>query len=178
MRAVLASGGRNRWRWILPVIFVLVTGVLLSLAPSHNRCYEIAPGNDACISLPELIASIINGPGLCVDCALQLEYFPNKYFSRLAGVFVMWFWIGWLLDEHKRQENSDSKLSRWLYSYSYLPAILLCATRVYATMRHDRVDMTYLVRVLRESGTVVVLQEAGRIWAERALLGWLLLLIV
>jgi hypothetical protein len=169
---------RNRWRWILPIVFVLITALLLSLAPSHHRCQEIARGSDGCLSLPELIASLINGPALCRDCALQLEYFPGKYSSRLAGVLVMWFWIGWLLDEHRRRAESVGSHPKWIHSCSYLPAILFCAVRIYQTFRHDRVDMTYVIRSVRQSGPVDALQAAGRIWVERALVGWLLLLLV
>lgn len=166
-----------RWRWTLPVVFVVMTGMLLALAPSRNKCHEIARYSDVCISLPELIASLANGPALCMECALQQEYFPDKYSSRLAGVFVMWFWVGRLLDENIRRAKSGTRLPR-IYSCSYVPAILVCAIRIYATLRLDRVDWSYALRMVREPGVAVCLQAAGRIWVERALVGWIFLLLV
>jgi hypothetical protein len=166
-----------RWRWTLPVVFVVMTGMLLALAPSRNKCHEVARYSDVCISLPELIASLANGPALCMECALQQEYFPDKYSSRLVGVFVMWFWVGWLLDEHIRRAKAGTRLP-WIYSCTYAAAILLCAIRICATLRLDRVDWSYALRMVRESGAVVTLQAAGRIWVERFLVGWIFLFLV
>lgn len=89
----------------------------------------------------------------------------------------MWFWVGRLLDEHMRRKRSGTRPD-WIYSCTYVPAILLSAIRFYATVRQDRVDMSYALGMLRESGVAVTLQAAGRISAERALAGWILVFLV
>ncbi len=172
----------ERWprslRWILPCLLVAITGLLLFQAPSHNYCHQIARGNDACASLPELTAALINGPGLCADCTSQYEYFHSEYFvARLIGVFVFWFWVGWRLDRHQVLINSHTPRTAWAQLLTYFPFIFLCAVRAYSTVAHDRLSMSYAITIFRQSGILVLLQASGKILIERAQIGWLLVLL-
>jgi hypothetical protein len=178
-KTTVHAGGRPTFRWVLPLAFTLGTGLLLFQAPSHNHCREIARGDDTCISMPEVVAFLINGPGLCGDCRLQYEYFSSEYFvDRLVGVFFFWFWAGWLFDEHRAAGLTQVPRTVWLHLITYVPWIFLSAARTYGTVRHDRLSMSHAVEVLHRSGALVLLQAAGKIWVERAQVVWLLVLII
>jgi hypothetical protein len=171
---------RSLLRWILPCFFVLTTCLLLSQAPRHNHCLEVAPGNDACIPLPELLALLISGPSLRIDRSLQYEYLPSEYFvGMLVGVFVFWFWIGWRLEGSlATTPTPDAPPRTWLPLVSYAPWIFIAAARTYATVRHDRVNMAYVLAALQHTGILAQLQAAGKIWIERAQGAWLLVLVI
>jgi uncharacterized protein (DUF983 family) len=169
---------RIRLQWVLPLAFILITGGLLALSSYYNECRDITPWSETCVPLPELIASLINGPGLCSDCALQYEYFPSEYsIARLIGVFLFWLWVGWLLDKHQDIVRTHTPRTTWAHLLTYVPWIVLCAVRVYGTVRHDRLSMAYALMLSRQSGILVLLQATGKIWIERAEIGWLLLLL-
>ena len=166
-------------RWIMACVFVLITYLLLLQASGHNNCHEVAPSDDTCISLPELIAALVNGPGLCVHCSLQFDYSPTEYFiGRLVGVFVFWFWAGWRLEGFRVATPIHVPFRTWLPLASYAPWIFITAARTYATLRHDRISWAYVAAVLHEKGTLVLLQAVGKIWTERAEAAWLLVLVI
>jgi hypothetical protein len=166
-------------RWILPCMFLLTTYLLLLPASRHNNCTEVATGYDTCISLPELFATLINGPGLCVDCSLQLEYLPSEYsIGRLVGVFVFWFWVGWRLEDFRVVTRGRAPFRTWLLVASYAPWVFITAARTYATVRHDRINWTFVAALFHEKGILILLQAVGRIWTERAQAVWLLVLVI
>jgi hypothetical protein len=145
-------------RWILPCMFLLTTYLLLLPASRHNNCTEVAPGYDTCISLPELFATLINGPGLCVDCSLQLEYLPSEYsIGRLVGVFVFWFWVGWRLEDFRVVTRGRAPFRTWLLVASYAPWVFITAARTYATVRHDRINWTFVAALFHEKGILILL---------------------
>jgi hypothetical protein len=170
---------RPTLRLILPCVFLLTTYLLLSLASRHNNCHEVAEGYDTCMSLPELFAALVNGPGLCVNCTLQFEYLPSEYFvGRLVGVFVFWFWAGWRLEGFRVATPERASVRTWLPFASYALWIFITAARTYATVSHDRIKWAFVAAVLHEKGILVLLQAGGRIWAERAQAAWLLVLVI
>ena len=156
-----------RWSLILPFVFVLITTALLAF-PLPNRCREIARGNDACLSLPAVLASLINGPAPVLTDSLPF---------RIVGGFLFWFWTGWFLETHRNREHGCTVQTARVRLITYIPWLVVSAIRSYATLSHDRLSLTYVARVFQQFGLAAVLEGAGKIWVERIQIGWLLVLL-
>jgi hypothetical protein len=156
-----------RWSLILPFVFVLMTTVLLSF-PFPNRCGERALSSDACLSLPTLLASLINGPAPVLNDSLPF---------RIVGGFLFWLWTGWFFEARRDREQGRVVRTRWVRLITYVPWLAVSAIRSYMTLSHDRLSLTFVVTVFQQFGLAAVLEGAGKIWVERLQLGWFLVLL-
>ena len=157
-----------RWRWLLPVTQVALAMLLLSVAEkqinSQIERYRAAhkgetfdwgylvtiyPASSARVAFSANLPAFFLSNILCRVCHTNLLFF--------TFVFLLWFWIGSMIDAHGSAPKNARRKFRWLPRIAYVVGLLVAGSGI----------------------VLVLLTFAGRVrspdsgyWSVAATLGW------